>query len=365
MMHDRVVRLGGVRPRSLLTTRTDVRYSLRHGRGEGNSPAGGAGAGVELTEPDKRFRLDFFGEREQVKDDDDDDDIDVEDDGRDFLLVDKNISKTRMDSEFDREGSFDSTNEDEELLNGDDADHESLNRSDDVSLWGASVNRMRSNLLLIICVVAGSSFYKFHEDKLSQEPEYYDEGAIQKVPYSYKGYKDARIPDDDVAQYGGQLFSDLYGIDSNENESEGDEADHDVSSNQKPIYHKHTGISRIDSLWLRLDDYAEIADPNDPQQELPIFWHVPKSGGNSLQDLMINCYGMIGANEIGAKYLKEALEIVSPENGSRYVNVDLSNPDGISNAIGRGFVGSGLADVVITSWFYQAASLFDSNHKGR
>jgi len=74
---------------------------------------------------------------------------------------------------------------------------------------------------------------------------------------------------------------------------------------------------------------------------------------------------MVGANEVGAKYLKSSVEIENLENGIRYVNVDLSSPAGISNAQEMGFGMSGMADVVATPWLHQAAALFDSDHKGR
>jgi len=53
------------------------------------------------------------------------------------------------------------------------------------------------------------------------------------------------------------------------------------------------------------------------------------------------------------------------DNGNRYVNVDMSNPDGIEHAKDLGFGASGLADVAITSWFHDTASIFDVDHKGR
>ena len=79
---------------------------------------------------------------------------------------------------------------------------------------------------------------------------------------------------------------------------------------------------------------------------------------------MMHCFGMIGANEIGGMYEKDKgpLEIVRLDNGNRYVNVDMSNPGGISHAKELGFGQSGLADVVLTSWFHQTASLFENNH---
>ncbi len=254
----------------------------------------------------------------------------------------------------------DEMEDDEQMSYGNNSDCDTFDYG---SSLGASVNSRNSKLLLIISVVVASLVYTYHDDDVPIVSDK-EEDIIQKVPYSYKGYKDARIPDDDFAQYGGELFTDLYGIgELNDNLNEGEQ--HERSPNQQSTYHEHTGISRIDSLWLQLDGYAQMAEPYDAQHELPVFWHVPKSGGNTLQDLLLACFGMIGANEMGAKYMKETLEIESLDNGIRYVNVDLSSPAGISNAHDRGFGMSGLADVIVTSWIHQAGSLFDGDHKGR
>ena len=91
-----------------------------------------------------------------------------------------------------------------------------------------------------------------------------------------------------------------------------------------------------------------------------------KCGGTTLQDMMSHCFGMIEANEVGRTDVKDELEIVTLDNGNRYVNVDMSNPDGIEHAKDLGFGASGLANVAVTSWFHDTASLFDDDiNKGR
>ena len=95
---------------------------------------------------------------------------------------------------------------------------------------------------------------------------------------------------------------------------------------------------------------------------------VPKCGGTTLQDLLMHCFGLVGANEIGGAYVKDTppLNVVKLENGNRYVNVDMSNPTGIAHAKEMGFAQSGLANIVMTSWLDQTAAVFDDNeHKGR
>ena len=57
----------------------------------------------------------------------------------------------------------------------------------------------------------------------------------------------------------------------------------------------------MDWLWDELDRYAEMAEPHNPDLDLPVFWHVPKSGRTALQDLMVHCIGMVGAIKFGGK----------------------------------------------------------------
>ncbi|KAL7540405.1 hypothetical protein ACHAWF_006672 [Thalassiosira exigua] len=273
--------------------------------------------------------------------------------------------KGRRRNEFDAEmvgtGENDSQFSEGEgdEIEEDDFEYESFNRSDE-DHWRDAAKRIACKLIWMI-IAAVSIAYVLYDDEMLQESEA-DEDVEPKEMYSYKGYKDARIPDDDIAQYGGGLFgAEVFGIDSNETEDDAKE-----QPQEEPKYHEPTGIVQVDALWRELDGYTEMAEPYDAQQELPVFWHVPKCGGTTLQDLMMHCIGMVGANEVGATYAnKEELKVVQLDNGNRYVNVDMSNPEGITHAKYMGLGQSGLANVVMTSWLDQTAAVFDTDHKGR
>ena len=62
-----------------------------------------------------------------------------------------------------------------------------------------------------------------------------------------------------------------------------------------------------------------MTEPYDPARNLLVFWHVPKSGGTTLQDLLMHFVGMAGANKIGRAYAKDTgpLEVVTLKNGNR------------------------------------------------
>ena len=274
------------------------------------------------------------------------------------------------------QGDYDSEiegDEEEELIGGITIDHEhepSDPPPENESSWQASLNRILNKIFWIIIVIA-AVVYIFHEDDSLEESGTSTEENVlpKKQPYSYKGYKDARIPDDDIAQFGGGIVgAKVFGISSADGDGDDDKDElKDELQSKQSGYHKSSGIVQVDSLWEALDGYAEMAEPFDPDRDLPVFWHVPKSGGTTLQDLLVHCLGMVAANEVGAAYASDAgpLEVVTLENGNRVVNVDMSNPAGISRAGELGFAHSDMADVVLTSWFGPSAAVFDAERRGR
>eukprot|EP01082_Thalassiosira_pseudonana_P012992 g12180.t1.1.5e17418b g12180 g12180.t1 contig6:1386227-1387766(-) len=246
-----------------------------------------------------------------------------------------------------------SEEEEAELLDDDDEYDSSpyTNESSPRSLISTMLNKLIWMLAVGVVVV-----YIFYNDEKLASDETEEDTVAKGKPYSYEGFKDGRIPDDDLAQYaGGLLYNDA--LPSND-----DESDQKTSGSTELTYHPHTGNFQVDSLWEDLEGLAEMAEPYNPTRDVPVFWHVPKCGGTTLQDLMMHCFGMIGANEIGGAYVKDTgpLEVVKLDNGNRYVNVDMSNPDGIGHAQELGFGQSGLADVIMTSWLHPTAIVFGS-----
>lgn len=126
---------------------------------------------------------------------------------------------------------------------------------------------------------------------------------------------------------------------------------------------------------------GSLANVNDPIQgrdsETPFFWHVPKSGGTTLQRLYW-CMGSTIANEVGVnpKFGVEhgqfsSFVAFSPwkDNPGKVVNVDVCTHEGILEAKNRGFLtkpGQPHLDFVSTSEFqFASMMLFSPNHKAR
>ena len=222
-----------------------------------------------------------------------------------------------------------------------------------------------TKLIYILLIVVAFN-YIFGDDFTT--PDNSEQEPIKQEYFSYKGYKDGRIPDDDSLLRGedfdnsssdGASFE--YGPDTKNNV---DLTSFEAENSMDASFHKHkTGVPGEDLLWKDLAGYADISEPYNPSSsDIAFFWHIPKCGGTTLQDLMMHCLGMVGANEVGGTYVNNGpLQIVQLDNGNRYVNVDVSQPDGIQHAHDLGFASSGLADVALSSRFHNAAILFTPN----
>jgi hypothetical protein len=107
--------------------------------------------------------------------------------------------------------------------------------------------------------------------------------------------------------------------------------------------------------------------------DVPFFFHVPRSGGSTIKDILGSCYGMAEATDVGGRattsgHLRQApnsLEVVHSEDGAAYVNVDTSTAEGIQRAKTMGLVESHLANVIVSQHLHPAATLFNENQLGR
>eukprot|EP00578_Thalassiosira_sp_NH16_P026747 CAMPEP_0181094344 /NCGR_PEP_ID=MMETSP1071-20121207/9944_1 /TAXON_ID=35127 /ORGANISM="Thalassiosira sp., Strain NH16" /LENGTH=381 /DNA_ID=CAMNT_0023176669 /DNA_START=141 /DNA_END=1286 /DNA_ORIENTATION=+ len=110
----------------------------------------------------------------------------------------------------------------------------------------------------------------------------------------------------------------------------------------------------------------------DPKNEVPLFWHIPKSGGTTVESIA-ECLDLRITNRAGAlpKFGHDNdTELIAYRpwgaRGPTYVNADTTSNSGILRAEHLGLVPSGLADIIFTSYPNLAiAHLYDESHKGR
>jgi hypothetical protein len=76
---------------------------------------------------------------------------------------------------------------------------------------------------------------------------------------------------------------------------------------------------------------------------------------------------LVSASEVGTRegHDEDALLQVIDYKGGKYVNVDTTSIQGIERAKTLGLGPSGVADVVVSSYLQEGASIFDADHRGR
>ena len=109
--------------------------------------------------------------------------------------------------------------------------------------------------------------------------------------------------------------------------------------------------------------------------DLPFFWHVPKSGGTSIKELVGSCYGLTMASEIGANLVGEGdseLRVVEARGKidnafmGRHINVDVTTESGVQRAASLHLAQSGLADVLVSPLLHDVtANILSRSHRGR
>lgn len=112
-----------------------------------------------------------------------------------------------------------------------------------------------------------------------------------------------------------------------------------------------------------------FADTSTAQRKSDVnfFFHIPRSGGQTIKELSGKCLGKVLASEVGVRegHGQDATLQVLEINEAKYVNVDTTSIDGLQRAAVLGLTHAGLADMIASSYFEQAGMLFDLEHKGR
>ena len=100
----------------------------------------------------------------------------------------------------------------------------------------------------------------------------------------------------------------------------------------------------------------------------PFFFHVPRSGGQTIKDVVGLCLKKVQANSVGIREGHDsdtALQVVTIDN-ARYVNVDTTNKLGIERAAMLGFSSMHMAEMVTSPYFLNSAKfLFTADNQGR
>lgn len=123
------------------------------------------------------------------------------------------------------------------------------------------------------------------------------------------------------------------------------------------------------SAILNENVFVEVGEEIDLDTTTPLFFHVPRTGGSTIQDLLAFCLEIVTASEVGVvdgHDQDDELQLISRDGwgGSMFVNVDTTSIEGIDRASELDFADSGLAEMVITSFVPQASNaLFNADNR--
>jgi hypothetical protein len=138
----------------------------------------------------------------------------------------------------------------------------------------------------------------------------------------------------------------------------------DISVQSRPITAEDT--SQLPSQFQALANVD--SGPFQKGIDVPFYWHVPRSGGGTVNDILGSCLHLTLAADAGGSEGQSGVEMLKVLHFSHevnYVNVDTSTVKGIQRAQDLNLVPSGLADVVISPLLHDATTLFTPTRKGR
>mmetsp|Transcript_7658 Transcript_7658/g.11135 ORF Transcript_7658/g.11135 Transcript_7658/m.11135 type:complete len:494 (+) Transcript_7658:50-1531(+) len=135
--------------------------------------------------------------------------------------------------------------------------------------------------------------------------------------------------------------------------------DHDQQEN---VFIDSRSLDGYKDAWELLED-----------TDLPVFWHIPKAGGSMIKDILGACHRFCMATSSGiddghgedTEIARVKIPRRPGQDPTPFVNVDTTTIEGLQRAKKLGLAQSGLADAMVTQYYYDANDLFDFNHKGR
>ena len=130
------------------------------------------------------------------------------------------------------------------------------------------------------------------------------------------------------------------------------------------------GTSRVPATnTASLDGYGSVALSETVQfKDVPLFWGLPFAGGSIVESVLGQCMNLVQASD-GKGITEDELDDLHLSTvfamGKKYLNVDLSNVEGIERASALALGTSGMADVVYSPLLQEVSDLFSTMNQGR
>ena len=112
------------------------------------------------------------------------------------------------------------------------------------------------------------------------------------------------------------------------------------------------------------DVTQRFGDGRKGNTDTGLYWQIPRSGGTTLKTILGTCLNRVQASRVARDHCDltdDNLHLCQTTFG-RYVNADPSDDPGIERAHKLDLVGSGLADVLVSSRILHVSELFDEEH---
>ena len=128
-----------------------------------------------------------------------------------------------------------------------------------------------------------------------------------------------------------------------------------VDSNILPLY-----LRDVQDLngGYRMDLYGGNGEPVLRDRDLVFFWHIPRTGGATLKNILNFCYGLRRAeqleNEPSMEYVRNNI-----------LNMDTASPDGLRVSYEQNIVNSNMLDMISSNYFLSGSALFNEGHFGK
>ena len=126
-----------------------------------------------------------------------------------------------------------------------------------------------------------------------------------------------------------------------------------VDSNILPLY-----LRDVQDLngGYRMDLYGGNGEPVLRDRDLVFFWHIPRTGGATLKNILNFCYGLRRAeqleNEPSMEYVRNNI-----------LNMDTASPDGLAISYEQNIVNSNMLDMISSNYFLSGSALFNDKFR--
>jgi len=128
---------------------------------------------------------------------------------------------------------------------------------------------------------------------------------------------------------------------------------------------QHAASNRNVEIPLQYNSLKDVIDPPSVD-DVPYFWHVPRSGGSTVKDIMGKCLSLVLASNVGDRDDSTGTDISVVRYGDiKFVDIDITTTEGIVRAQHLELVPRKFAEVIVTPQVCDGCSLFNPDQKGR